>query len=155
MEIERKFLVVSQDYRAQSFAKHHIVQGFLNTDPERTVRVRLQGSQGFITVKGLSSESGVSRLEWEFGINSDEAKDLLSICKRPLIDKMRYLVRSGDHIFEVDEFHDENEGLVIAEIELTTEEENFIKPTWLGREVTGDPKYYNAQLSKTPFKFWP
>lgn len=154
MEIERKFLVANQEYKSEAFEKDLIVQGFLNTEPERTVRVRVIKGQGIITVKGKTSKSGTTRQEWEFGIGQDEAKELLTICKMPLIEKVRYQVRCGSHLFEVDEFHGVNEGLVIAEVELQTEEEIFVKPPWLGDEVTGDPKYYNTQLSKSPFKVW-
>ena len=154
IEIERKFLVLSNTYKMEAFQQTQIVQGFLNTDPYRTVRVRLKGNQGFITVKGISNESGTSRLEWEKEISEEEAKTLLSICETGVIDKIRYEVKNGNHVYEVDEFFEENEGLTIAEIELSSENENFEKPTWLGEEVTGITKYYNSQLSKNPFKNW-
>lgn len=154
IEIERKFLVLSEAYKEEAFQQTRIIQGFLNTDPHRTVRIRLKGEQGFVTIKGISNESGTSRLEWEKEISSEEAKMLLSICETGVIDKIRYEIKKGPHIFEVDEFFEENEGLIIAEIELTSEKETFEKPSWLGKEVTGITKYYNSQISKNPFKNW-
>lgn len=154
IEIERKFLVLSEDFKSEAFQHNRIVQGFLNTDPYRTVRVRLKGEQGFFTVKGISNDSGTSRLEWEKEITVKEAKTLLSICETGVIDKMRYEVKKGKHIFEVDEFFGDNEGLIIAEIELSSENEFFEKPSWIGNEVTGITKYYNSQLNKHPFKKW-
>ncbi|MBV1924529.1 MAG: CYTH domain-containing protein [Flavobacteriaceae bacterium] len=154
IEIERKFLVLSEDFKKEAFQHTRIVQGFLNTDPYRTVRVRLKGEQGFITVKGISNDSGTSRLEWEKEISTEEAKTLLSICETGVIDKIRYEVEKGNHIFEEDEFLADNEGLTVAEIELSSENETFEKPNWIGKEVTGINKYYNSQISKNPFKNW-
>lgn len=154
IEIERKFLVNSDAYKRAAFKKTRISQGFLNTDKERTVRVRLKGNKGFITVKGQSSKDGLSRFEWEKEIPKDEAQSLLKLCEPTIIDKMRYEIEIGNHIFEVDEFFQDNEGLVIAEVELNFENEVFEKPSWLGKEVTGTLKYYNSQLSKVPYKRW-
>lgn len=154
LEIERKFLVNSDAYRVEAYDKIEIIQGFLNTDPDRTVRVRLTGTKGFITVKGRTDADGTTRFEWEREISAEEARNLLSICENGVIRKIRYLVRSGNHLVEVDEFYDENEGLVIAEIELQKVDEHYVKPEWLGIEVTGDPKYYNSQLSKCPYITW-
>lgn len=154
MEIERKFLVVSQDYRKEAISELSIIQGFLNTEPERTVRIRIQDNEAFLTVKGISNEAGTLRNEWEFNIDINAAREMMHICERPLIEKKRYLVKVGKHLFEVDEFYGDNEGLIIAEIELQTEDEDFIKPHWLGTEVTGDINYYNSQLSKKPFREW-
>ena len=154
IEIERKFLVTSQAYRKEAFLREEIIQGFLNTDPERTVRVRLKGKQGYLTVKGLTDSDGTTRFEWEREIPSKEAKQLLNICEKGVIHKIRYSVKSGDHVVEVDEFLEQNEGLVIAEIELHEKNEVYNKPLWIGPEVTGDPKYYNSQLSKNPYKSW-
>ncbi len=154
IEIERKFLVTSNSYIKESFKCTRIIQGFLNTHPERTVRVRLKGKQGFLTVKGLSSEDGLSRFEWEKEISKSDTESLLKLCEKGIIDKLRYEVKIGNHIFEVDEFFGENEGLVIAEVELNSEDEEFEKPEWLGEEVTGQNQYYNSQLSKEPFKTW-
>lgn len=154
VEIERKFLVKDDRFKKQSFKKFRITQGFLNTNPERIVRIRLKGDKGFITVKGKSSEDGLVRFEWEKEITRAESIKLLELCEDVKIDKTRYLVDVETHIFEIDVFHGENEGLVIAEIELNSEEENFTKPKWLGREVTGNTKYYNSQLSKQPYSTW-
>ncbi len=154
IEIERKFLVNSDAYKSEAFKKTRISQGFLNTDKARTVRVRLKGDKGFITVKGQSSKDGLSRFEWEKEIPKDETQSLLKLCEPTIIDKMRYEIEVGNHIFEVDEFFKDNEGLVIAEVELKFENEVFEKPNWLGKEVTGTIKYYNSQLSKAPYKSW-
>ena len=154
IEIERKFLVKSQAFKDEAFNKTHIKQGFLSTDKERTVRVRLKGEKGFLTIKGSSSNDGLSRFEWEKEISKEDAEQLFKLCKQGIIDKMRYEVKLGNHIFEIDEFFGDNEGLVLAEIELNTEDEAFEKPNWLGNEVTGDIRYYNSQLSNQPFKTW-
>ena len=154
IEIERKFLVKSDAFKNEAHQKHRIVQGFLNRDPERTVRVRLKDNKGVLTVKGLSSRDGLSRFEWEKEISKNDAKALLEFCEKGVIDKLRYEVKAGNHIFEVDEFFGDNEGLIIAEVELQTEDETFTKPDWLGEEVTGDINYYNSQLSKQPYNTW-
>ncbi len=154
IEIERKFLVKSNAYKNITHSKERIVQGFLNTHPERTVRVRINGDFGYLTVKGKSNESGTSRFEWEKEISLDDAEALLPLSEDGIIEKTRYLISRGEHIFEIDEFHGMNEGLIIAEIELNDENETFDRPGWLGEEVTGDIKYYNSQLSKKPFKTW-
>ena len=153
-EVERKFLVTSEDFREAAESELHIQQGFLSTDPERTVRVRLQNGSGKITVKGISDRAGISRFEWERDITSDEASMLLKLCTGTLIAKTRYCVPIGNHIFEVDVFEGANSGLIVAEVELEDPDEPFQKPSWLGEEVTGDPKYYNAQLSINTFKQW-
>lgn len=154
IEIERKFLVTSDVYKAEAFKQSRIVQGFLNTDKERTVRVRIRGDKGFLTIKGKSSSNGLSRFEWEREISIIEAENLLKICEKGVIEKTRYEVKVGNHIFEVDEFYGDNTGLVIAEIELASETEIYEKPNWIGAEVTGDIRYYNAQLSKQPYNIW-
>ena len=154
MEIERKFLVVSGDYRHEAVSKSRIIQGFLNTDPYRTVRIRIRDLEAYLTIKGKSNEAGTIRNEWEIAIDYDKAKELLAISEGPVIEKIRYLVPVGDHTFEVDEFCRDNEGLVIAELELEEEDEAYLSPDWLGREVTGEIKYYNSQLSKLPYKEW-
>ena len=154
IEIERKFLVVSGDYKTESFSQTRIIQGFLNTNPERTVRVRLKGEQGFLTVKGKSTDNGLKRFEWEKDISKADAKALLNLCEKGVIDKVRYEVKKGKHIFEIDEFFGDNQGLIIAELELQHENETFDSPVWLGKEVTGDAKYYNSQLSQTPYNIW-
>ena len=153
-EIERKFLVKNTDFKKESFSKTKISQGFLSTVPERTVRIRIIGSKGFITVKGIGNHSVTTRFGWEKEISTEDAKDLLNICESGMIEKTRYKVKSGEHTFEIDEFYNENEGLIIAEVELNSEEENFVKPIWLGEEVTGQVKYYNSMLKNNPFKNW-
>jgi len=154
IEIERKFLVTSDAFKTEAFNSYAIKQGFLNSHKERTVRIRLKENVGYLTVKGKSTEDGLSRFEWERAISKEEAEALLQLCEDGIIDKIRYEVKSGKHIFEVDEFFGENEGLTIAEVELKSEDEAFDKLNWLGKEVTGDVKYYNSQLSKRPFKHW-
>jgi CYTH domain-containing protein len=154
LEIERKFLVNSDQFKTLAFAKNHIAQGYLNSHPERTVRIRIKGESGFLTIKGKGNESGLSRFEWETEIPLMEARHLIQLCEKGVIDKIRYEVRSGNHIFEVDEFFGDNEGLVIAEVELKSEDETFEKPDWLGSEVTNDERYYNAFLSQHPYKTW-
>ena len=154
-EIERKFLV-KDGFKAEAFGAVRIVQGYLSSAPERTVRVRVKGEKGFITVKGVSNASGVTRFEWEKEIPVEDAKALLDLAEPGVIDKTRYLVKNtdGKHTWEVDEFHGDNEGLTIAEIELADENEPFDKPEWLGEEVTGDPRYYNSMLKENPYKNW-
>lgn len=153
-EIERKFLVKG-DYKKFVSKETKIVQGFLCTVPERTVRVRIKGDQGFLTIKGIGNESGASRYEFEKEISVNDAKDLMKICEPGVIDKTRFIVvAKNDLVFEVDEFYGENEGLTVAEIELPTEETTFEKPEWLGEEVTGDVRFYNSMLMKNPYKNW-
>ena len=154
IEIERKFLVTSTDFIAESFAQHHIAQGYLNSNPERTVRIRIKDNKGFITIKGIGNASGASRLEWEKEIPLEEAQLLLPLCEKGAIEKTRYEVKSGKHVIEIDVFHGENEGLILAEIELKNENEAVEKPIWLGTEVTGDKRYYNSYLSLHPYKSW-
>ncbi len=154
IEIERKFLVRSDQFKTEAFRENRIVQGYLNTDPERTVRVRIKGEKAYITIKGKGNASGMSRMEWEKHISVEEAELLLPLCEPGVIDKIRYDIQKGDHIIEVDVFFGDNFGLVLAEIELKSETEQFQWPDWLGQEVTNDPRYYNAYLSKKPFKNW-
>ncbi|MFD1062707.1 CYTH domain-containing protein [Winogradskyella litorisediminis] len=154
VEIERKFLVKSEAFKTEAFYSYQIKQGFLNSNPERTVRIRIKKDKGILTVKGKSSSDGLSRFEWEKDINLDEAEALLKLCEKGIIDKTRYEVKIGKHLYEVDVFFGDNEGLIIAEVELNSEAEVFEKPDWLGNEVTGDVRYYNSNLSKRPFKDW-
>ena len=154
LEIERKFLVKNCAFLEESYEKKHLVQGFLNSDKNRTVRIRIDGLKSFLTVKGLSNASGTTRFEWEKEIPLTEGKQLLSLCEQKPVEKYRYLVKKGSHLFEVDVFLGENEGLVVAEIELDAEDTPFEKPNWLGREVTGEVAYYNSCLSKNPFRNW-
>lgn len=154
IEIERKYLVTSLDFKNDYYAKNDIAQGYLSSNPERTVRIRTKGNKGYLTIKGISNESGASRFEWEKEIELDEAKQLLQLCEKGVIEKTRYEVKSGNHIIEVDEFHGDNNGLIIAEIELENENESIEKPHWLGNEVTNDERYYNSYISLNPFKNW-
>ena len=154
IEIERKFLVTSAVYKTLAFAKNEIAQGYLNSNPERTVRVRIKGEKGFLTIKGKGNSSGMSRFEWEKEIPFAEAKTLFDLCESGVISKMRFEVKIGQHVFEVDEFYGENRGLVIAEIELNSETESFEKPSWIGKEVTNDERFYNAYLSQNPYSKW-
>jgi adenylate cyclase len=155
IEIEKKFLVKG-DFKKDAFKATRITQGYLSSVPERTVRVRVKGDKGFITIKGIGSASGAARFEWEKEIPVEEVKALLDICEPGVIDKTRYLVKNADgvHTWEVDEFYGENEGLTLAEIELAGEDDKFDKPSWLGEEVTGDARYYNSMLMKNPYKNW-
>lgn len=154
VEIERKYLVTNCDFIMESKENFRIVQGYLNSNPERTVRVRIKGGKGFLTIKGIGNESGMTRFEWEKEIKISEAEALLLLCEKGAIDKIRYNVIFENHLFEVDVFQGENEGLIVAEIELQSENETFSKPNWLGNEVTSDERYYNAYLSNNPFKYW-
>lgn len=154
VEIERKFLVTSNDFKKESYQKTHIKQGFLNSNKKRVVRVRINNDKGFLTIKGKSNKTGTTRFEWEKEIDKKEAENLLSLCEKGVIEKYRYLVKINNHILEIDEFLNENKGLIIAEIELQYENEKFTKPFWLGKEVTGITKYYNSNLSKNPFNQW-
>lgn len=152
-EIERKFLVTGE-YKSQAYAQTRIVQGYISSARGRTVRVRIRDDKGYLTIKGASNASGTSRYEWEKEISLEEARELMQLCEPGIIDKTRYLVQSGIHTFEVDEFYGENDGLVVAEVELASEDESFEKPVFIGQEVTGDIRYYNSQLMKHPFKTW-
>ena len=144
IEIERKYLVTSLAFKNEYYTKNEIAQGYLSSNPERTVRVRIKGNKGYLTIKGIGNESGASRFEWEKEIELNEAKQLLKLCEKGVIEKTRYEVKSGNHIIEVDEFHGDNNGLIIAEIELENENESIEKPHWLGNEVTNDERYYNS-----------
>lgn len=152
-EIERKFLVAG-DFKSQAYAQSRIVQGYISSARGRTVRVRIRDGKGYLTIKGASNASGTSRYEWEKELPLAEAAELMKLCEPGIIDKTRYLVRSGVHTFEVDEFYGENEGLVVAEVELSSEDEAFVKPLFISREVTGDARYYNSQLMKNPYATW-
>ena len=152
-EIERKFLVIG-DFKSQAFEQSRIVQGYISSARGRTVRVRIRNGRGYLTIKGASNESGTSRYEWEKELSLHEAEELMKLCEPGVIDKTRYLVRSGKHIFEVDEFYGENEGLIVAEVELNAEDEAFVKPSFIGQEVTGEVRYYNSQLMKKPYTTW-
>ena len=153
-EIERKFLVLKSLDIETLGAPLQITQGYLNSDKERSVRVRIKNEQGFITVKGIGNDSGTTRYEFEKEIPIYDAQDLLKICEPGVIEKIRREIVLGDHTFEVDFFSGDNKGLIVAEIELQSEDESFEKPSWLGEEVTGHHKYYNSMLAKKPFSKW-
>lgn len=154
LEIERKFAVKSTNFLANAKESYKITQGYLNTDKNRTVRVRIKGNKGFITVKGISSADGLSRFEWEKEINIKDAEALLFLCEDFVIDKTRYIIPFDTVVFEVDVFEGANKGLVVAEVELESTEQQFEKPEWLGEELTGDERFYNAYLSNVPFTSW-
>ena len=151
-EIERKFLVKDSSYKDMAVSSSRIIQGYICSERGRNVRVRIRDNKGFLTIKGASADNGLSRYEWEHEIPVDEARELMKLCQPGMIDKTRYLVKFGKHIFEVDEFYGENEGLVVAEVELATVDEKHEVPPFLGEEVTGQVKYYNSFLMKCPFK---
>lgn len=153
LEIERKFLVAGE-YKSLATSCSRIVQGYISSQRGRTVRVRLRDDRGYLTIKGPSAAGGLSRYEFEKEITKDEALSLLRLCEPGLIDKKRWLVPQGDHVFEVDEFFGDNEGLVMAEVELRSEDEDYVRPAFLGREVTGDRRFYNSCLRVHPFKEW-
>lgn len=153
-EIERKFLVKNTDFIKVTKSKHYIVQAFLNSTPERTVRIRIKDDLAFLTIKGKSNAEGTTRSEWEYEIPVVDAQAMLKLCEPGSIEKYRYIIPVGEHEFEVDVFEGENQGLIVAEVELESADEYFEKPDWLGEEVTGDVRYYNSNLSKKPFSEW-
>lgn len=153
-EIERKFLVTG-NFKSHAIKKYTIRQGYLSSVPERSVRVRIKDNHAYLTIKGKSSADGTTRFEWEKEITLTDAQQLLTLCEKGIIEKTRFIIPASNNLlFEVDEFYGENEGLVVAEIELPNKDFRFDKPKWLGKEVTGDPKYYNAALSHHPFSAW-
>ncbi len=154
-EIERKFLVEGDAYRALAFDSSRIAQGYISSTGGRTVRVRIRDQRAYLTIKGPSADGGLSRYEFETEIPLSDARDLLAICEPGIIQKTRYLVRAADdHVFEVDEFYGDNEGLVMAEVELQSPDEPYVKPDFIGREVTGDRRFYNSHLRHYPFRLW-
>ncbi|PQJ80393.1 CYTH domain-containing protein [Polaribacter porphyrae] len=154
LEIERKFLVKNNDFKQEAYQQKRMQQGYLNSNKKRTVRIRTTDEKAFITIKGKSNKSGTTRFEWEKEISLEEAEKLLLLCESSIIDKTRFYIKKGKHIFEVDEFYGDNNGLIIAEVELSSENETFEKPNWIGKEVTGNQQYYNSYLSKKPYKNW-
>ncbi len=154
MEIERKFLVKDKSFIDKAFKITHIIQGYICSDADRTVRIRICDKKGFLTIKSASNERGWSRYEFEHSIELKDAKELIQLCLPGIIDKHRHCVKVGQHIWEVDIFHGENEGLVVAEIELESEEESFERPSWMGEEVSGAARYYNSMLSMRPYLTW-
>ena len=154
LEIERKFIVINDSYKTMAFQSDRIAQGYICREGGNSARVRVRGNKGYITIKGPSLDGGLSRFEWEKEISVAEALDLLKLCHDGIIDKIRHLVKCGEHIFEVDEFFGDNEGLVVAEVELGDANEKFEKPDFIGEEVTGDKRYYNSRLTRYPYKSW-
>ena len=154
LEIERKFLVLDDSYKHEAFSKSHILQGYICSGRGRTVRIRIRDDHAYITIKGPSLDGGLSRYEFEQEIPLDDARQLMKLCEPGTIDKTRWLVKSGRHTFEVDEFFGDNEGLVMAEVELAYEDEPYEKPDFIGKEVTGDRRYYNGHLRNNPYKMW-
>ena len=154
LEIERKFLVKDDSYKAKAYSSSRIAQGDICSARGRTVRVRIRDEKGYLTIKGPSDSQGLGRYEWEKEIPVQEAQELMRLCEPGMIDKTRYLVKSGKHVFEVDEFYGENEGLTVAEVELESADESYEKPDFIGEEVTGDVRYYNSFLMKNPFTRW-
>ena len=153
-EIERKYLVLDDSYKHEAYASSHVCQGYLCSDRGKTVRIRLRDDRAYITIKGPSLDGGLSRYEFEQEIPFEDGEKLMTLCQEGLIDKTRWLVKSGEHTFEVDEFHGDNEGLVIAEVELNNPDEKPVIPHFIGEEVTGDHRYYNAQLCVNPYSRW-
>lgn len=153
IEVERKFLV-NGDFKQLAKKSINVLQGYLSMDNERSVRVRIMDEKGYITIKGMGNDSGITRPEWEYEVPYNDAKELLKICEMGIIEKIRYLVPYKGHTYEVDEFFGENEGLQVAELELKSEDEKFERPSWLGTEITHEMKYYNLMLLKHPYKYW-
>ena len=153
-EIERKFLVLDDSYKALSYAHSHIRQGYICSERGRTVRIRIRDEKAFITIKGPSLDGGLSRYEFEQEIPLADAEQLMTLCEPGIIDKTRWLVKSGEHTFEVDEFHGENAPLIMAEVELKSVTDEPKIPHFIGKEVTGDRRYYNSQLRKNPYSLW-
>lgn len=154
LEIERKYLVLDSSYKHEAYSSSHIRQGYICSERGRSVRIRIRDEHAYLTIKGPSLDGGLSRYEFEQQIPFDDAQKLMSLCEPGIIDKTRWLVRSGEHIFEVDEFHADNDGLVVAEVELNDPTETPLLPHFIGQEVTGDRRYYNSQLRRHPYTQW-
>ena len=153
-EIERKFLVLDDSFKHEAFSKSHIQQGYICSERGRTVRIRIKDNRAYLTIKGPSENGGLTRYEFEREIPLEDGQQMMRLCEPGIIDKTRWLVKSGNHTFEVDEFFGDNEGLVVAEVELSYEDEPYKKPHFIGKEVTGDRRYYNSQLRLCPFQKW-
>ncbi len=153
-EIERKFLVLDSSYKHEAFSSSHIRQGYICSERGRTVRIRIRDTKAYITIKGPSVDNGLSRYEFEQEIPLNDAEQLMQLCEPGIIDKTRWLVKSGLHTFEVDEFFGDNEGLVMAEVELKSIDDIPVIPHFIGKEVTGDRRYYNSQLRQHPYREW-
>ena len=151
VEIERKYLVKGDAWRSDVHLSVEMSQGYLNENGS-TIRVRIAGDKAFLTIKGKTS--GISRLEFEYEIPVDDAKQLMKLCLTPVVSKVRHCINFGGHVWEVDEFKGDNEGLIVAEVELRSENEQIDLPEWIGMEVSGDKRYRNTRLAKNPFKYW-
>lgn len=154
LEIERKFLVLDDSYKNLATSSSHIKQGYIYSGKGKTIRVRIRDERGYLTIKGPSDKAGLCRYEWEKEVDLHDAEELMRLCEPGIIDKTRYIIPSGKHTFEVDEFFGENQGLVMAEVELVSEDEPFEKPPFIGEEVTGDRRYYNSHLRENPYSRW-
>ena len=154
LEIERKFLVLDDSYKNLATSSSHIKQGYIYSGKGKTIRVRIRDERGYLTIKVPSDKAGLCRYEWEKEVDLHDAEELMRLCEPGIIDKTRYIIPSGKHTFEVDEFFGENQGLVMAEVELVSEEEPFEKPPFIGKEVTGDRRYYNSHLRENPYSRW-
>ena len=154
LEIERKFLVLDDSYKNLATSSSHIKQGYIYSGKGKTIRVRIRDERGYLTIKGPSDKAGLCRYEWEKEVDLHDAEELMRLCEPGIIDETRYIIPSGKHTFEVDEFFGENQGLVMAEVELVSEEEPFEKPPFIGKEVTGDRRYYNSHLRENPYSRW-
>lgn len=154
LEIERKFLVLDDSYKNLATSSSHIKQGYIYSGKGKTIRVRIRDERGYLTIKGPSDKAGLCRYEWEKEVDLHDAEELMRLCEPGIIDKTRYIIPSGKHTFEVDEFFGENQGLVMAEVELVSEEEPYEKPPFIGEEVTGDRRYYNSHLRENPYSRW-
>ena len=153
IEIERKFLVCGE-YKSKAYSHSHIEQGYFDSAPGRTIRVRIRDDKAYLTIKGPSNQAGLARYEFETEVSLEDGRQLMALCRHGRIDKTRWLIKNGKHTIEVDEFHGDNDGLVMAEIELGSEDEEYEKPDFLGKEVTGDRRYYNSHLMRFPYCFW-
>lgn len=153
IEIERKFLVCGE-YKSKAYSHSHIEQGYFDSAPSRTIRVRIRDDKAYLTIKGPSNQAGLARYEFETEVSLEDGRQLMALCRPGRIDKTRWLIKNGKHTIEVDEFHGDNDGLVMAEIELGSEDEEYEKPDFLGKEVTGDRRYYNSHLMRFPYCLW-
>jgi adenylate cyclase len=152
LEIERKFLVENEEWKNQISESFEIAQGYLNSAIDRNVRVRIKGESAFLTIKGKTTS--LTRTEFEYEIPLEDGLQLIELCEKPIIKKTRHIILQDQHTWELDVFELENEGLIVAEIELNSEEEKFTAPTWLGKEVSDDTRYFNSALIKLPFNKW-
>ena len=154
IEIERKFLVLNDSYKREALGHSHIQQGYICSNERRAVRVRIRDNRAYLTIKGPTPEGGLPCFEFEKEITLEEGKQLMRLCEPGIIDKVRWLVKSGEHTFEIDEFFGENKGLVMAEVELSSVDDEVLIPAFIGEEVTGDPRFFNSHLRINPYRTW-